>query len=115
MELSLSNLSILVLLIPLLSFVVVIFFGKKIPGNGNWLSTSLLFINLIISLYILFSFLKSGVVNVSYDWFNLGTESSKFKAGVVIDELSAIMLVVVNIISSFVHLFSIKYMEGDAK
>ena len=115
MELPLTYLSVLVLILPLFSFVVVIFFGKKLPRNGDWLSTSILFINLFLSFYILFAFLKSGVVNVSFDWFNLGTDTSKFKAGILIDEISAIMLVVVNIISSFVHLFSIKYMEGDSK
>jgi len=115
MELSLTSLSLVVLFLPLLSFIIVIFFGKKIPGNGDWFSTSILFINLFLSFYILFAFLKNGSVSLTFDWFSLGTEATKFKAGVVIDEISAIMLVVVNLISALVHLFSIKYMEGDSK
>ena len=35
--------------------------------------------------------------------------------GIIIDNLSAVMLVVVCLISSFTHLFSTKYMEGDKR
>jgi len=119
MEISLLYLSLSVIIIPIFSFLVLIFFGKKLPRQGDWLATGLLFLNLLISIIILIGLMNSEVYSVTFDWFNLGDSSIfgeyKFSAGIIVDELSAIMLVVVNIISSFVHLFSIKYMEGDKK
>src|SRR3974377_350113 len=115
MGFSFITLSLVVLLLPMVSFLVVAFFGKKMPRNGDWFSTSILFINLFISIYIFASFVISGGTSISVDWINLGTMSTKFKAGIVLDNISCLMLVVVNLISSLVHLFSIKYMEGDAK
>ena len=119
MEISLLYLSLSVIIIPIFSFLVLIFFGKRLPRQGDWLATGLLFLNLLISIIILIGLMNSEVYSVTFDWFNLGDSSIfgefKFSAGIIVDELSAIMLVVVNIISSFVHLFSIKYMEGDKK
>ena len=119
MNIPLLYLSISVLLIPIISFLILIFFGKRLPRKGDWLATGLLFLNLTISIIILSGLTNSGVYSVSFEWFNLGDSplfgELRFSAGFIVDELSAIMLVVVNIISSFVHLFSIKYMEGDKK
>jgi NADH-quinone oxidoreductase subunit L len=119
MEFALQKLPVLVLLIPMFSFLVLAFFGKKLPRGGDWFGTSLLFINLAISGFILIAFGIAGRYELNLEWFNLGSNSvlglSKFFAGFQIDELTAIMLVVVNAISAFVHLFSVKYMEGDTK
>jgi NADH-quinone oxidoreductase subunit L len=38
---SVIGLAIAVLLLPLLGFVLTIFFGKKLPRNGDWLETGL--------------------------------------------------------------------------
>jgi NADH-quinone oxidoreductase subunit L len=110
----LITLSIAVLLIPVFSFVVLIFFGKRLPRQGDWFGTGLLFINLLLSIYIFYAFVINHNQSFTFDWFNLGP-SSKFSAGIVIDHLSAMMLVIVNLISALVHLFSVKYMEGDTK
>ena len=119
MEFALHKLPILVLLIPMFSFLVLSFFGKKLPRSGDWFATTLLFINLGISLFILYSLTVLGKYEFNVEWFNLGENKvlgmTSFYAGFQIDELTAIMLVVVNAISAFVHLFSVKYMEGDAK
>ena len=39
----------------------------------------------------------------------------KMVLGIAIDNLAAIMLVVVTLVSSLVHLFSIEYMHGDIR
>jgi proton-translocating NADH-quinone oxidoreductase, chain L len=106
---------VIVLIIPLLSFVVLSFFSKRLPRRGDWLGTGLLFINLISSFIIFAAFLKNGEYNFSMDWFNTGAGSMMFTVGFKIDAYSALMLIVVNLISSFVHLYSIKYMQDDAK
>lgn len=115
MEFALTTLPLVILLIPLVSFVILIFTGKKLPKQGDWLGTGLLFLNLLLSIIVFIAFLSNGEYKISVDWFNLGPNDSKFTAGYVIDALSAVMLIVVNLISALVHLFSTKYMEGDKK
>ncbi|MBN1632723.1 MAG: NADH-quinone oxidoreductase subunit L [Ignavibacteria bacterium] len=115
MEFALNTLPVIILLIPLVSFLILIFFKWKLPRNGDWLGTSLLFVNLFLSFYVLYAFLSKGEYKVTFEWFSLGAGDSVFTAGFTIDALSALMLVVVNLISAVVHLFSVKYMEGDAK
>lgn len=119
MEFALHKLPVLVLLIPLFSFLVLSFFGRKLPRSGDWFATTLIFINLGFSLFILYSLTVLCKYEFNVEWFNLGENKilgiTNFYAGFQIDHLTAIMLVVVNAISAFVHLFSVKYMEGDAK
>lgn len=119
MEFALHKLPVLVLLIPMFSFLVLSFFGRKLPRNGDWFATTLIFINLGISLFILYSLTVLGKYEFNVEWFNLGENKvlgiTSFYAGFQIDDLTAVMLVVVNAISAFVHLFSVKYMEGDTK
>jgi NADH-quinone oxidoreductase subunit L len=115
MDFSLITLSLIVLILPMISFLVISFFGKKMPGNGNWFSTSILFVNLFLSIYIFIRYVTDGGISFTVEWINLGTETTRLKAGVVLDSISCVMLVVVNLISAVVHLFSIKYMEGDSK
>jgi NADH-quinone oxidoreductase subunit L len=115
MEFALNILPVVILLIPMASFLILIFFQNRLPRNGDWLATSLLFLNLFLSFYVLFAFLTNGAHSVTFDWIKLGSGDSVFTAGYAVDALSALMLVVVNLISAVVHLFSVKYMEGDAK
>jgi len=118
MEFALQKLPVIVLLIPMFSFLVLAFFGNKIPRGGDWLATTLLFINLAFSGFILFAFGTAGRYEMNVEWMDLGGAipgAAKFLAGFQIDALTAVMLVVVNAISAFVHLYSVKYMEGDAK
>ena len=119
MEFALHKLPLVVLLIPMFSFLVLAFFGKKLPRGGDWFATTLLFINLGISLFILYSLTVLGKYEFNVEWFNLGENKvlglQTFYAGFQIDALTGVMLVVVNAISAFVHLFSVKYMENDSK
>lgn len=115
MDYTLKYLPLVILLVPMFSFLLLAFFGNKLPRKGDFIAVSLLFINLALSLIVFFAFAQTGKYSYTVDWFNLGMGNMNFTAGFVIDELSSIMLIVVNAISAFVHLFSVKYMEGDAK
>jgi NADH-quinone oxidoreductase subunit L len=115
MDNTLHYLPLVILLIPMFSFLLLAFFGNKLPRKGDFIAVTLLFINLALSIVVLFVFAQTGKYSFTVDWFDLGKGNTSFTAGFVIDEISAIMLIVVNTISAFVHLFSVKYMEGDAK
>ncbi len=107
--------SIYILLLPLLSFAVQIFFGKKLPRNGDFLATGIIAVSLGLSLYVAFSALgqENFQQEWNFTWANLGT--MEIKLGILIDKVTAVMLIVVTGISFLVHFFSIGYMAGEPR
>ena len=108
----------LFLILPLASFVFQLSFGKKIGRNSHWLSLSFIFVTLCIALGILFSEISysSSNTNVAYPtfrWIDLGNFT--IDHGFKLDSISAIMLVVVSLVSFLVHLYSTEYMKGDPR
>ncbi|MFQ3598365.1 MAG: NADH-quinone oxidoreductase subunit L, partial [Chloroherpetonaceae bacterium] len=107
--------SIYILLLPLLSFAVQIFFGKKLPRNGDFVATAIIGGALGLSLYVAFSALgqENFQQEWSFTWANLGT--MEIKLGILIDKITAVMLIVVTGISFLVHFFSMGYMAGEPR
>ena len=103
-----------ILFIPLISFLYQIFFGKKLKGNTPYVSLALIFTTLLVSLTILISKVYDKTPDFeSISW--LSTGSFNIDLGIYIDGITAIMLVVVSLISFLVHLYSIEYMKGDPR
>lgn len=109
--------AVIVLLLPLLSFSINIFFGKKLGKISGIIGTSILSIDLLLSIYILYSKLvdysKVAIIQTNIDWIHIG--SANIKVGIGIDNLAAFMLIVVTLISTLVHLYSTEYMADDKK
>ncbi len=111
-----------VLLLPLAGFVLLIFFNKRLPRQGDWLGTSILFAALAASVTILIGKLTAypeETLRWTFTWVDFGTMPFfgplSIQLGLMVDNVAAIMLVVVTIVSALVHLFSIGYMEGDVR
>ncbi|MDH7603456.1 MAG: NADH-quinone oxidoreductase subunit L [Melioribacter sp.] len=116
----LITLSIINLFLPVLGFAILIFFGKRFP-KLYLLEVYILFIALIISIFILYSkltYFNKDIVS-SLTWFILNNAPDigtvNIELGIKIDNITAIMLFVVNLISALVHLYSIEYMRGDKR
>jgi NADH-quinone oxidoreductase subunit L len=109
----LVTLSLLVLFLPLLSFALLIFFGKRLPRQGDWIANILIFACLFISIFIFINTGSGDKIIAQGTWFSLGI--FKVDLGISIDNLSVVMMMVVCLISAMSHLFSVKYMEGDKK
>ena len=119
---TLITLSLTTLLLPLAGFVVLIFTGKRLPRQGDWLGTSILAIGLVLSLVVLVQKLTlygGETLSARFTWVDFGVVPGigtlTIVLGVAIDNLSAIMAATVLLISSLVHLFSIGYMHGDVR
>ncbi len=119
---TLIQLSLIVLFLPLLGFTLLIFFGKRLPRKGDLLEVGILFVALAISIVILVNKLSGYLdqtLQFTFQWVNfgnvLGIGELNIELGVMIDNLAAIMLVVVTAVSAVVHLFSVGYMEGDVR
>ncbi len=117
----LLNLALAVLFLPLAGFALLIFFGKKIPRQ-DLVETGILFTALAISIYIMVQkvfFVSAPTIDLTFKWLDLGAVAGQqgfsIDLGIAIDNIAAIMLVVVTLISSLVHTFSLAYMEGDVR
>ena len=111
-----TQIPLTILLLPLLGFLLLIFFGKKLPRQGDWLATGLMTITLLLSLFLLITKLTSypgESISANFEWAVVGDQTISF--GILIDNLAAIMLVVVTLISTLVHFFSMGYMKDDVR
>lgn len=117
----LINISLLILFLPLFGFATVIIFGKRIPKLYLFevfiISAALLLS--ILMMYFKFAYYLNKDIIAEFTWITMGGAPSsdfiKIDLGIKIDNLTVLMLFVVNLISALVHYFSIEYMHGDKK
>ena len=102
------------LFLPLLSFIISGFFGKYIGDRISEIITSLFVsISAVLALLVFYQVITQGYENniVIASWLHSGSLNVNWS--IKIDALSAVMLVVVTLISSLVHIYSIGYMSQD--
>ncbi|MBU0508470.1 NADH-quinone oxidoreductase subunit L [bacterium] len=107
-----------ILLAPLAAFLVVIFFGKRLPRGGDWVSLFAIWSGVAVSLYllatrVLVAYDPHFSETFQFDWIVWG--DFHLSAGILLDNMSVVMLVVVTLVSAVVHLFSVGYMHGDPR
>jgi NADH-quinone oxidoreductase subunit L len=107
----------IILVLPLLSFVINIFWGKKLGKASSYIGTAILGTDLILAIIVFigkyFSYPDVNYLQFKFEWFNLG--HIKFIVGFGADNVAVVMLLVVTLISTLVHLFSTEYMAGDIR
>jgi NADH-quinone oxidoreductase subunit L len=120
-EIANINISIAILLLPLLGFIIVLFLGKKFP-KIYLVEIGIITLAFILSLVVGFSKLTTYLhqnLHFSFTWIDFGNVPNIGKLtvdlGIKIDNLTVIMLFVVNLISMLVHIYSIAYMKGDKR
>ena len=104
----------IILFLPLLASFVAGFFGKLIGERNSEILTSLsVSIAAILSIIIFYNVVTQDYNNniVIASWIKSG--SLEINWAINIDALSSVMLVVVTLISSIVHIYSIGYMSHD--
>ncbi|MGE5753011.1 MAG: NADH-quinone oxidoreductase subunit L, partial [Deltaproteobacteria bacterium] len=108
----------LIPLLPFIAFLVNIAIGKRLPRKGDWVSLGAVAIGLAISIGIFYEVFRAYDPNfryhVTFPFIDLG---GRFvvKGGILIDNITAVMLLVVTTVSTLVHLYSIGYMHGDPR
>lgn len=120
-ELTIINLSLFILFLPLLGFVITLLLGRKVKSVYIF-ENLIIILSFFSSVYLLFTKLTSfstTKITAEIEWFsfkNFITETNlSINLGFMIDNITAIMLFVVALISMLVHLFSIEYMKGDPR
>ena len=70
---TLITLSIATLLLPLLGFTLLIFFGKRLPRQGDWVETGIITAALAIALVVLYqkiSFYAHETLTLNFTWID---------------------------------------------
>ena len=103
-----------IIALPLISSIIAGFFGKFIGDRNSEIVTSFLVtISAILSILVLYEVIINQYQEniIIATWISSGTLVVNWS--MKIDSLSAVMLVVVTLISSLVHIYSIGYMSHD--
>ena len=104
----------LIIFLPLLGSIISGLFGKYIGSRNSEIMTSLFVsISAFLSFIIFYKVLSQDYTNNLniFTWINSGTLNVSWS--IDIDALSSVMLVVVTLVSSLVHIYSIGYMSDD--
>jgi NADH-quinone oxidoreductase subunit L len=113
----------LIPIIPAVAFVLIIFFGKKLPMKGSELGILSMIASLVFSVGAALQWINrvNGAAKEqfidpvirSWTWWDSG--GFEFGIGQHIDGLSLTILVVVAFISSLVQIYSLEYLRGDRR
>jgi len=104
---------LLIPLLPLIAAVIVGLFGRKLPrASAHWITILGVAASFGLSAYVFADVLQGNTFNGPvYTWLISGDTS--FHVGFLIDQLTAIMMVVVTFVSLMVHVYTIGYMKDD--
>ncbi len=98
--------------LPLASFVVTLLFGKKMGVRSHWIPIGTVLVSFLCALKAFAEVRAGHIINADlYTWISSG--SLRVSVGFLVDQLTAVMLIVVTSVSSLVHIYSIGYMKGE--
>jgi NADH-quinone oxidoreductase subunit L len=100
-------------LFPLLSFLILLLFGKRLKEASAYVGILATLAALVYSLLVLFERLTEPTFKTSVEWLTIGDIS--LTAGFEVNQLNALMLVIVSLVSFLVHTYSKGYMHGDER
>ena len=112
--------TILILLLPLFSFIILGLAGMKMSHKtAGLIGTCSLGIITILSYYCAFQYFGADRVNdvyptivpYNFTWLPLG--NLHFDMGILLDPISVMMLIVISTVSLMVHIYSFGYMHGE--
>jgi NADH-quinone oxidoreductase subunit L len=113
MMMSMSKILLLIPMLPLVAAAVVGLFGRKMPRhNAHYITVGAVGVAFLLSAYVLNQTLHGFTLNETvYRWLSSGPIN--FEVGFLIDNLTAMMMVVVTFVSLMVHIYTIGYMHED--
>ena len=103
-----------IVLLPLLGSIISGFFGKQLGTKScQVLTSSFVSISAILSFFIFYKVLIENYSSnkLIFNWISSGDFSVNWSIN--IDPLTSVMLVIVSLISSIIHFYSIGYMSSD--
>ena len=102
-----------ILVAPLVAWGLIAIYARKFPTISGYLAIAGVGVACVLSFVTLFNVMDAdgGIRQYTHEWFTAG--SLTVNLGVRVDGLTAVMLVVVTVVSLLVQLYSTGYMKGD--
>ncbi len=110
-----------IVLIPFFAFVLNAFIVKKFTKLAVAISTGAIFVSFLFALRIFMDFMNvysvGYYIHKTFTWFDLSAGSHVFKVnmGIYIDNMTAVMLLMVTGAATLIHVFSTWYMHDDPR
>ncbi len=103
---------LLIPFLPLAAFIINILFGRKyLKEKAHWVSILAVAGSWVVAVMTLIDVLSGKTINQDlYSWIVSG--DFKVSVGFLIDQLTAVMLIVVTTCSTLIHIYSVGYMHG---
>jgi NADH-quinone oxidoreductase subunit L len=120
-EFNLIQIAIAILFLPLVGFTFVLFLGKKIKKAYLFelFIISLTFLLTVVLLYSKLTWFADKNIMREFTWISFHNlaffGNINIDLGMMLDNLSVIMMFTVALISMLVHIFSVEYMRGDKR
>ncbi|HEY9045714.1 MAG TPA: NADH-quinone oxidoreductase subunit L [Ohtaekwangia sp.] len=102
---------LLAVALPLLSFFTASVISERYSWAVTFTAPLLLLVSAICSIYIFLTVWNHTPYTTQWTWFSIA--GTTISAGVYVNNIAAVMLFVVTLISFLVHLYSTGYMAGD--
>jgi len=109
-----------ILLLPLAAFVVVGLIGRRLSEGGGHVVVGAIAGSFVISLYFFVQVLQEGALGegvfhrlVGYVWLPSPISGTQIEISLQIDNLSALMLVLVSFLSMLIAIYSLGYMHEE--
>ncbi|MFA6237233.1 MAG: NADH-quinone oxidoreductase subunit L [Bacteriovorax sp.] len=110
-----------IVLLPFFAFVINAFIVKKFTKLAVAISTCAIFASFLYALRIFLDFMNvysaGYYIHKVFPWFDLSSGAHIFKVnmGIYIDNMTAVMLLMVTAVATLIHVFSTWYMHDDPR
>ena len=110
-----TNLLLSIVLMPLIAAAIAGLFGKQVGRSGaHWITILSVAYSFVASTFVLYQLVYAGHAAINenvYTW--LFSDGIQINVGFLVDNLTAMMMVVVTFVSLMVHIYTIGYMHED--
>jgi len=96
---------------PLGAFLLISAWGYRLRQGGGWVAVAGSGLAFLLAVPVIIEALQGRTVELSHPWFAIGP--FQFNLGIYVDSLTALMLVVVSLISFLIVIYSIGYMGHE--
>jgi NADH-quinone oxidoreductase subunit L len=102
----------LILIFPFLAAILIGVFGKHMPSHVAKVGVIATVSSFFLSAWTLYYVSTEGSIHFML-WPLNSENSSVLKIGMLVDRLTAVMMVLITSVSTVIHVYSIRYLEGD--
>ena len=120
-EITLTNLSIVILFLPLIGFFFTLLFGKRIKKMYAFeilVICSVFALTVVLAFFKLTQFVNARIIS-EFTWIDIKNSAIlpniSIDLGIMLDNLTVLLMFVVALVSMLVHIFSLVYMKGDKR